>query len=111
MLAIVDQVTEASTSLALQLDSSRVTNRENTGAGSYTTFEVSSTATMDGVMSPMGDIGATVLGLEHGMGFLLWLKGGRMAQLEGYSYGESTSRLDLERVTFSAVGPRVAQRT
>jgi hypothetical protein len=41
------------------------------------------------------------------MGFLLWLRDGRMHELKSYSYaGESTSDLDFERVHFE-VGPRI----
>jgi hypothetical protein len=109
MLVIVAQATDIGPSLGLQLDSVRVAKRENTGAGFYTTFEVSAPATMDGVKSPLGDVGATVQGLEHGMGFLLWLEDGRINQLEGYSYEESTTGLDLQRIRFSAVGPRRAR--
>jgi hypothetical protein len=54
----------------------------------------------------LGDIGANVVGLEHGMGFLLWLRDGHVHKLEGFSYGESTSDIDFERVGFGAVGPR-----
>jgi hypothetical protein len=39
-------------------------------------------------------------GLQHGMGFILWLRDGYAERLEGYSYGESTSSVDLERADF-----------
>jgi hypothetical protein len=106
LLAIVEQATEVSPLLGLQVDSARVVKRENTGAGFYTTFDVSSSEAMDGVKSPLGDVGATVNGLEHGMGFLLWIEDGRVGQLEGYSYDESTSGLDFEHIRFNSVGPR-----
>jgi hypothetical protein len=38
--------------------------------------------------------------LQHGMGFILWLRDGYAERLEGYSYGESTSSVDLERADF-----------
>ena len=38
------------------------------------------------------------------MGVLLWLRDGYIHRLEGYSYGESTSGIDFERVAFGAVG-------
>ena len=47
---------------------------------------------------------ARVAGLEHGMGFILWLEGGYADCLEGYSYGnESTTGIELERVRFELV--------
>jgi hypothetical protein len=84
----------------------RVTARENTGAGFYTKLNVSPSSPIEGLVAPLGDVGATVAGLEYGMGFLLWLKAGHLYQLEGYSYEESTSDIDFERVAFEAVGPR-----
>jgi hypothetical protein len=42
------------------------------------------------------------------MGFLLWLRDGRIHELEGYSNaGEITANLDFERIHFEEVGPRV----
>ena len=100
------QVPEVADALARQQGKVRVTARENTGAGFYTTLDVSHRSPIKSVASPLGDVGATVVGLEHGMGFLLWLRDGHIHQLEGFSYGESTSSIDFERVAFGAVGPR-----
>ena len=100
------QVPEVAATLAGQQGKVRVTARENTGAGFYTTLYVSHHSAIQGVASPLGDVGATVVGLEHGMGFLLWFRDGRVHHLEGYSYGESTSGIDFARVAFAAVGPR-----
>ena len=105
--AIALQAPEVANALAGQRQQAQVIARENTGAGFYTTFDGSSGARIDGVTSPVGDVGTTVPGLTQGMGFLLWLRDGRMYQLEGYSYQESTSGLDFERVAFGIVGPRI----
>jgi hypothetical protein len=104
--AIALQVPEVADVLAGQQGQVRVTARENTGAGFYTTLDVSRGSPIKGVASPLGDVGATVVGLQHGMGFLLWLRDGHIHQLEGFSYGESTSGVDFERVAFGTVGPR-----
>ncbi len=106
--AIALQVPEYADAFARQLARARVIARKNTGTGFYTTLDVSSGDRIYGVSSPLGDVGAAVGHLEHGMGFLLWLKEGRMHELEGYSYaGETTSDLDFERVHFEVVGPRM----
>jgi len=106
--AIALQVPELADAFAIQQGKVRVTARENTGAGFYTTLDVSHSSPMiQGVASPLGDVGAAVVGLEHGMGFLLWLRNGHIHQLEGFSYGESTSGIDFKRVAFGAVGPRI----
>ena len=81
--------------------------RENTGEGFYTTFDSSSGQRMEGVSSPIGDVGASIKGLEHGMGFLLWLKDRCVHRLDSYSYGESTTDLDFEQVVFASPGPRI----
>jgi len=104
--AIALQVPEVADALARQQGKIRVVARENTGAGFYTTLDVSHCSPIKGLASPLGDVGATVIGLEHGMGFLLWLRDGRIHKLEGFSYGESTSGIDFEQVAFGAVGPR-----
>jgi hypothetical protein len=104
--AIALQVPEAADALSSQRGQVRVTARENTGAGFYTTLEVSLGTPIKSVNSPLGDVGATVVGLEQGMGFLLWLRDGHVHKLEGYSYGENTSGLDFEHVAFGTVSPR-----
>jgi len=102
--AIALQVPEVANALAAQ--QTRVISRENTGAGFYTTIDASRGIRIEGVTSPVGDVGTTVAGLANGMGFLLWLRDGRISGLEGYSYEESTSGLDFESVSFGTVCPR-----
>jgi hypothetical protein len=104
--AMALQVPELADALGSQQAKIRVTDRESTGAGFYTTLDVSQRSPIKGVASPLGDVGATIVGLRHGMGFLLWLRNGHIHRLEGYSYEESTSGIDFERVAFGAVGPR-----
>src|ERR1700722_4526814 len=96
--AIALQVPEVADALAGQQGKVRVTARENTGPGFYTTLDVSHRSPIKGVGSPLGDVGATVVGFEHGMGFLLWFQEGHIHRLEGYSYEESTSGIDFEQV-------------
>lgn len=68
----------------------RVTSREQTDSGFYCNFEVpADIPTLNG--SPdfeLGDVDASVDGLEHGAGFLLFVRNGRISFLEGYSYEE-----------------------
>ncbi|WFU78336.1 hypothetical protein QA645_27830 [Bradyrhizobium sp. CIAT3101] len=104
--AMALQVPELAGALDGQQPKVRVTARENTGAGFYTTLDVSQRSPIKDVASPLGDVGATIAGLRHGMGFMLWLRDGQIHRLEGYSYEESTSAIDFERVGFGAVGPR-----
>jgi len=87
--------------LEAQLSTASLLSRENTGAGFYTRFAVdhASCAAIGGMR--LRDGPATKIdGLEHGMGFILWLKDGYADCLEGYSYEESTIRIVLEEAGF-----------
>lgn len=90
--------------LEAQLLRAIVVSRKNTGAGFYTNFDVerASVATVGGERLRNGPE-SEIDGLEHGMGFILWLKDGYADCLEGYSYGESTVGIALESVGFSIV--------
>lgn len=75
--------------LRAQAATARLVSRENTGVGFYCTFETLPDVPL---VTPtdfeLGDVDATIEGLEHGAGFLLFVRGGRMTVLEGYSYEE-----------------------
>jgi hypothetical protein len=87
-----------------QVSTATVLRRENTGAGFYTRFAVerASSAPVGGERLRNGPE-ARIDGLEHGMGFILWLKDGYADCLEGYSYGESTTGIALEQAGFEIV--------
>lgn len=90
--------------LEAQLASAAIRRRENTGAGFYTSFDVdrSTNAPISGERCRRGPA-VNVRGLQYGMGFILWIKGGYADQLEGYSYEESTTALKFESVGFQVV--------
>ena len=90
-----------SAALDAQFASATDISRENTGIGFYTRFTVARNSTT----ALSGDRlrnrpGAKVEGLEHGMGFILWLKNGFAHCLEGYSYDESTAEIDFHKAAF-----------
>jgi hypothetical protein len=87
--------------LESQLSAAIVLSRENTGAGFYTrlAIERSSGTPIGGDRLRRGPA-VRIGGLEHGMGFILWLKEGYADCLEGYCYEESTTRIALEVVGF-----------
>jgi hypothetical protein len=72
-----------------QLAGLAVKRRERTGAGFFTEFSVAKTTTPapSGKLR-VGDIHASIGGLQHGAGFLLYVDGGLLSMLEGYSYEE-----------------------
>ncbi len=84
--------------LESQLARAVIRSRENTGAGFYTRFEVdSSQRAVSGDRTRAGP-NATIEGLQHGMGFILWLDRGYAATLEGYSFDEDTSSIQFDAV-------------
>jgi hypothetical protein len=72
-----------------QLALARVTEREFTGVGFFTTFEVPASAPRAPCSGrAFGDVTARLDGLAHGAGFVLFLENGHLVMLEGYSYDE-----------------------
>jgi hypothetical protein len=64
-------------------------SREMTGVGFHCHFDVPDNAERLGHEKfHLGDVNASVSGLAHGAGFVLFVEDGRLAMLEGYSYDE-----------------------
>jgi len=84
-----------------QLSTAMILSRENTGAGFYTRFSIErrSGTAIEGERLRHGPV-ARIDGLEHGMGFILWINEGYADCLEGYCYEESTTSLALEQAGF-----------
>src|SRR5260370_455301 len=84
-----------------QLSTEHILSRENTAAGFNTRFAVdrASSPAIGGMRLRNGPE-AKIRGLEHGMGFILWLKEGYADCLEGYSYADSTTGVVLEATSF-----------
>ncbi len=74
-----------------QLEGCRIESREFTGKGFLTELAVLRPARrtpLDIHAGRLDDVLATIDGLEHGAGFLLYITDGELDALEGYSYGE-----------------------
>lgn len=67
-----------------------VSERKMTGAGFYTDFFIAPTAPRcaEKESFEIGDIMAQIDGVEHGAGFLLFIRDGVLSLLEGYTYDE-----------------------
>jgi hypothetical protein len=75
--------------LQQQLNKAKVMSREFTGVGFFSRFEVPAEAQLSDVLTlTLGDVGAQIEGLTAGAGFVLYVRNGRLKQLEGYSYGD-----------------------
>src|SRR5262249_30661032 len=73
-----------------QLSVAKVRAREFTGAGFYTDFAVPADAPrlIRPARSTLDDVHADVVGLEHGVGFVLFITDGTLRTLVFYFYGE-----------------------
>ena len=100
--SIFSETPELAANLERQLNSATVTARENTGGGFFTTISVSDDAPP--VNSPKvlcNETQARLNGIEHGLGFVLFMDGGKLHLLEGFAWGpESTASLILDDLTF-----------
>lgn len=88
------------------MKSDTVTKRENTGVGFFTNIAISGDAPTVKTGRVLGyEIHAYIRGLEHGLGFVLFMSEGRMHQLEGYAYGsDSIASLNLFDLAFEIFG-------
>src|SRR5215212_1351484 len=100
--AIFSETPELGPELNRQLQRATVTKRENTGGGFFTEIAVPDDAPKVECPSVLGyATHARVDGLEHGLGFVLFMEQGRLHLFEGYAWGpENTSPLDLNNLAF-----------
>ncbi|WP_296818913.1 hypothetical protein [Brevundimonas sp.] len=89
------------------LNTASLVERENTGHGFYTAFQVDRT-----LGSPLGDVsminGPSVALVGHGEGnrmdFILWAEGGFPSTLEGFQHGDLAGEtVDLRQVDLAAL--------
>src|SRR5262245_59337790 len=79
----------APAALRQQLPRSRVKEVELTGCGSYLDFEVPEDVPLTQPADfAGGDARLSVQGVKNGAGCVLFIRGGRLATLEGYTYGD-----------------------
>jgi hypothetical protein len=79
------------TALRKQLENATISSREFSGVGFFTRF--SYPKTVQPLSLPVknlefGDVGAEIRGIQHGAGFLLFVRDGFLQTLEGYTYDE-----------------------
>ena len=77
-------------SLRNQLRESTMTARRDTGAGFFTDFSVPDQVPRAPAKDSfvLGDVVGEIDGLENGAGFLLFIRNGKIAFLDGFSYNE-----------------------
>lgn len=75
--------------LRAQAQAASLAAREYTGAGFFLSFDVPPEAPVLATRNfHFGDVNAAVDGLQYGAGFVIFVRGGRLDTLEGYSYEE-----------------------
>ena len=99
--ATAEDYPQFANALRLLAKTATVANFENTGAGFFSTIIGANDAPALGEESPLDGACANVEGIEHGIGFLVFLTDGRVSLIEGYCHGDvSTVGLDFSRVNF-----------
>ncbi|GAB5486520.1 MAG: hypothetical protein Pars2KO_00900 [Parasphingorhabdus sp.] len=103
LCAIFSETPEFASVLGQQLENASVVNRENTGGGFYTTVSIPiEIPSIKGPRLLSEETYAQVEGLEHGIGFVLFLENGYLHILEGYALApEDTSSLDFSDLNFT----------
>jgi hypothetical protein len=76
--------------LQKQIPALRVTERKMTGVGFFTSFSLPDEAPKlpDEASLEISDVGADLNDLEHGAGFVLFIRKGGINMLEGFTYDE-----------------------
>jgi hypothetical protein len=106
--SIFSETLELAAGLERQLAVATVTERENSGAGFFTTIRVPDEPPRVESPKVLGyETHAHIKGIEYGLGFVLFMKDGALHMLEGYALAGSTSALDLADLRFEVF--RVAQ--
>ena len=87
---LLDKPGEPFPTLQQQLSCATVSKREFSGVGFFTEFALSNDAAVrrDVPDMTLGDVSAELPGLEHGAGFVLFIREGVITMLEGYTYDE-----------------------
>jgi hypothetical protein len=87
---LLDKQGEPFDTVRQQLTHATINKREFSGVGFFTEFRLSSDAPVrrDLPEATLGDVGAQFPGLQHGAGFLLFIRGGVVTMLEGFTYDE-----------------------
>lgn len=88
---LLDDSGEPFATMREQLACAKVVNREFTGVGFFTEFALPEGAPVKRDLPDMafGDVCAEFPELRRGAGFVLFIRGGIVAMLEGYTYDEA----------------------
>lgn len=78
----------ALSSLRAQLLVTSVESRQLTGVGFFADLTVAEAAPIVNGDAELADVHAAIAGVQGGLGFVLFIRNGRLSLLEGYTFGE-----------------------
>jgi hypothetical protein len=75
--------------LMRQIDRAKIESREYSGAGFFLNFNIDEALALPGGPNfTFGDVAMECSSVEHGIGFLIFVRNGVFLMLEGYTYAE-----------------------
>ena len=89
MRAIMDAHPDHSDLILAQLEQATIASRRKTWLGFFLNFAVSPPTLFEPADFELNDVYGDIQGLEHGAGFLLFIRQGRLAFLEGHTHDEA----------------------
>jgi len=87
---LLDKPSASFDTIRQQLSHAAVAKREFTGVGFFTEFTLPADAPVSRDLSDetIGGVGASFPNVEHGAGFLLFIRSGVVTMLEGFTYAD-----------------------
>jgi hypothetical protein len=90
--------------LRRQIDTAQVISFTNSEAGFFSDLTMAPDAPPLSEKSPLSGAYGSVLGVEDGMGFIVFLTDGRLSMIEGYCNGGApTTDIDFSRAVFGLI--------
>jgi len=86
--ALIDAHPDQGGLILSQLEQATIASRRKTGLGFFLNFAVSSTTLFEPADFELNDVYGEIAGLEYGAGFLLFIRQGKLAFLEGHAHDE-----------------------
>ena len=104
--AAVVEYPDLADALCQQIKRARVIAFENTGAGFFSELSLTADVPQLVASSPLDCAHGSIRGVEDAMGFLVFLRGGHLATIEGYRLVlEATDDIDFASVQFALKPP------
>ncbi len=97
---LIDAHPDQAPLLLAQLEHATIASRRRTGVGFFLNFSVGEAPLFDPPDFELNDVYAELEGLDDGAGFMLFIRGGKLAFLEGHSFEEDWPPIEGEHRAF-----------